>query len=217
MCLSTQSFFNKGASLPLLFVGFIVIVTLLIEGPVVFSTVWPEFQSTVLIYLVLLVVTAVLLMYSGFGDDLRMPFFTAIPTFVVVFLATGFFLGIFISPPVEKYTLQYEVLEIVFQIFVVSLVEELFFRGLIYKYSNWWIQGIIFGLYHYAAYYSEGYTGFAGVEAILIAMLFGITMGAIIHFGFKDNLKHGIPVTWGIHAAYNIAFATGLFSLAVLI
>ena len=89
-------------------------------------------------------------------------------------------------------------------------IRGMMFRGIIINYVGVIPQGILFGLFHTAAYYSiYG----LNIPAMLSAMVLGIAFGYVV----KTFPKRGIAVTWGVHAAWNIAILIPIFSLHFLL
>jgi membrane protease YdiL (CAAX protease family) len=126
---------------------------------------------------------------------------------------TGFIVGsIYNTAGLAGLGVNYEIAQVLLQIFVVSLTEELIFRGIILSYfpsvKGVILQGVAFGFFHIAAY-----STLTGINwgALVFAIILGIILGAIVLFARNESL--GLSITWGIHAGYNVAVLTGLFSI----
>jgi membrane protease YdiL (CAAX protease family) len=139
-------------------------------------------------------------------------FFDAMIYFVPIFLVTALIMGQTVKPVSGvTNTASYEILQILMQIFVVSITEELFFRGFVQNYLGWVIQAPVFALFHLAAYTSiYGLNLYAFITALVMGLLFGYIVKVFSNKGQKST---GLAITWGLHAGWNVAIATGMFFL----
>ena len=207
--------FKQAATVPLLVVSVFLEFFLLATGSTLFGAAWDGYNNIIVIYLV---VSIGLVVMSGTQQEfMKIEFFDALIIFVPVFFLTGFLVGsIYNSAGLVTLGVNYEIAQVLFQIFVVSLTEELIFRGIMLGYipnmKGAIIQGVAFGLFHVAAYSTlQG----LNVGALIAAIILGIVFGAIILL--VKNKSVGLSITWGMHAGYNVAVLTGLFSVLQLI
>lgn len=203
--------FKQAATVPLLVVSVLIEFFLLATGSYLFGSVWNGYNNVIIIYLV---ASIGLIVMSGTQKEfMHIEFFDALIVFVPIFLLTGFVVGsLYDSSALARQGVNYEVAQVLLQIFVVSLTEELIFRGILLGYlpnaKGVILQGVAFGFFHVAAYSTLN-----GVDwgSLVFAIIFGIFLGAIILV--VKNRSVGLSITWGMHAAYNVAVLTGLFSV----
>jgi len=202
------------ATIPLLIVSLVVELFLLVDGSFFFGNLWSEYQPVLMIYLV---ISAGLMAFAyGQGKSLMsLTFFDALIFFVPAFLITAVLVGQ-ISPPYNStYTTSYIIVQIIFQIFVVSITEELMFRGILIKYIGVIPQAILFSVFHLVAY-STVYG--LNIGAFISALIMGILLGYIVYLMSMNGMQsQSLAIVWGIHAGWNAAVATGIFSLAGVI
>jgi membrane protease YdiL (CAAX protease family) len=204
--------FKQAATVPLLVVSVLLEFFLLAAGSFLFGSEWSGYNNIIIIYMV---ASIGLIIASGTQQEfMKIEFFDALIIFVPVFLLTGFIVGsVYDTAGLAKLGVSYEIAQVLMQIFVVSLTEELIFRGILLSYmpnvKGVVIQGVAFGLFHVAAYST---LNGVSVGALLFAIVLGIFLGAII-LVLKNNKSLGLSITWGIHAGYNVAVLTGLFSV----
>lgn len=87
---------------------------------------------------------------------------------------------------------------VMFQAFVVTYSEEVFFRGVLAEKLGALPSAAIFSVFHLAVYTSTG----LNFGAFFTAFVFGILF-AVIYFGTRE--RAGIGVVWGLHFSWNIA------------
>ena len=214
----------KGATFPIALVSIIIDVYLYINGVTLFGAAFTNYLPAVQIYLFLIVILIPLSLYKNEFPILRLGISETILLFIPAFFITWFVLASISHVSILHSTNPFDtvLITLLFEIFVVAFTEEMFFRGLIqgilenYKipYPYIW-QGILFGLFHYAAYSDLGSADFS---SMLVAMIFGIAMGIIVYIGQRMyNSNYGIAITWGIHAGWNVALTIGLFTVGGLL
>ena len=207
--------FKRAATVPLLVVSVLLEFFLLAAGSYLFKSEWSGYNNVIIIYLV---ASIGLIVMSGTQHEfMKIEFFDAVIVFVPVFLMTGFIVGsIYNTAGLAGLGINYEIAQVLLQIFVVSLTEELIFRGVVLSYFpsvfGVILQGVAFGFFHIAAY--STLTGI-NWSALIFAIILGIGLGGIILM--TKNKSLGLSITWGIHAGYNVAVLTGLFSVLGLI
>ena len=206
MTISTFPSPKKLTSVPLLFMGIIVDLYLFVNGKALFGSQWDAYQTILLYYLVLLGAT---LFFAQNSPQLKISIMTAFIYFIPTFLIVVVFLSTFHQYP-NPPTLSFIVLTLINEIFVVSLSEEVMFRGVIINYIGVIPQGILFGLFHTMAYYT---VYGLDVYSMIIAMALGILLGFIVQM----KPKYGVAITWGIHAGWNVALLIPIFSLHYLL
>ena len=189
---------------PLLVVGMVVDIFLLVNGQLLFGSIWASYQSVLVLYLLM---DGVLLTFANKIPTLKIE--TSIIFFIPIFIMTTIVVGSFVIPPAGM-TLSYVVLVLVFQIFVVALTEEMMFRGVLLQYMGVIPQAVLFGIFHLTAYYS---VFGLDVGAVMVAMAMGLLFGYIV----KYYPRYGIVVAWAIHAGWNVSLALGIFGLGRLI
>jgi len=198
---------SKPITIPLLVISLIVEIFLLVDGSYFFQN-WSEYQQVIIIYLL---ISASLLGVSK-QQFFDISFFDAMIYFVPAFLITALIIGQTVRPLAGvTNTASYEALQILLQIFVVSITEELFFRGFVQNYLGWIIQAPVFALFHLVAY-----TSLYGIDlyAFFTALIMGLIFGYIVKiFSEKNKKSTGLAITWGMHAGWNVAIATGMFYL----
>lgn len=189
---------------PLLIVGMVVDIFLLVNGQLLFGSIWASYQSVLVLYLLM---DGVLLAFSNSIPTLKIE--TSIIFFIPIFIMTTMVVGSFVVPPAGM-TISYVVLVLVFQIFVVALTEEMMFRGVLLQYMGVIPQAILFGLFHLTAYYSV-----FGLDlgAVFVAMVMGLLFGYIVKF----YPRYGIVIAWAIHAGWNVSLTLGIFGLGRLV
>lgn len=197
-------------TIPLLLVSIIIELFLYIDGSYFFGSVWTTtFQTTLTTYLI---ISSVLLIFSftGIKGLMDLTFWDAMIFFVPTFILTTLFIGQ-ISRPINQ-PANYIIAMIIFQIFVVSITEELMFRGILIKYVGVIGQAILFTIFHLVAYTTE--LGGLSIIGFFEAFIMGLLLGFIIQWTEQAGMKStGLAVTWGIHAGWNVAVATGIFYL----
>ena len=90
---------------------------------------------------------------------------------------------------------------VLFQAFVVTYTEEVFFRGVLAERLRAVPSAAIFSVFHLTAYSVAGGLGL-NFGAFFTAFVFGLLF-AIIYFATKD--RAGIGAVWGLHLAWNLA------------
>jgi len=189
-------------TLPLIVVALFFDVFLLIDGNSIFGLAFTPYETVVGVYMAM---DAVLLGSLRLSPGLtKLTFMSSMVFFVPAFIITTVALSLnYTHKAGAPITFTQYIVIIIMQVFVVSLSEELLFRGLAEKYFGWIGQGILFGLFHLTAYQSEGFVWYS----IFIAMAFGIAMGYIVMIFTKylDHRDWGLSITWGIHAGWNVA------------
>jgi membrane protease YdiL (CAAX protease family) len=197
-------------TIPLLLVSIIIELFLYIDGSYFFGSVWTTtFQTTLTTYLI---ISSALLIFSfaGIKGLMDLTFWDAIIFFVPTFILTTLLIGQ-ISRPINQ-PANYIIAMIIFQIFVVSITEELMFRGILIKYVGVIGQAILFTIFHLVAYTTE-LSGLS-IVGFFEAFVMGLLLGFIIQWTEQAGMKStGLAVTWGIHAGWNVAVATGIFYL----
>ena len=202
-------------TLPLLLVAFVFDVFLLIDGSALLGSQFSQFQPEIEIYLAM---DSILLGGTRYIREINISFMSAMIFFVPVFIITVVSVGQiegygFASIQTQSLGFPYYITQIILQIFVVTLSEELLFRGLVEKYFGWIPQGILFGLFHISSYQLEGFSW----TGVVIAMIFGLVMGYIVKIASTmDRTGDGIAITWGIHAGWNLATMLGVFALGAV-
>jgi len=193
-------------SVPLIFLGVIVDLFLLVNGNTIFGSSFTAYQNVLLYYLVML---GAVFFFAGKTKQLNISIESAVIYFVPVFIITVLLVGDVVRSSATLVANQI-VMQLFLQIFVVALSEEMIFRGVIINYIGVIPQGILFGLFHTAAYYS-----IYGVDiyAMIMAMVMGVLWGYLV----KMYPKNGIAVTWGMHAGWNIALLIPIFSIKFLL
>lgn len=209
---------NKIITIPLAIFSILIAFYLLVNGGAIFGNSFSSgdaSQSIVEIYLLLdagvlfLVPFQTSPMYRVTASDLIF--------FVPAFLFTGLAIGNFYVPVIPNNTANYEILMIIFQIFVVTFSETWIFLGAIQTYlmdrhikSAFLIQAVLFGFFHYSAYGGS-------LTAMFQAIGFGLIVG-IIYLAFYQMKKPdwGLAISWGIHAGWNIALLTTIFAVSTL-
>lgn len=207
--MSNISFFPSGGrsvAIPLLAISIVIELFLLVDGSILFGSLWEDYQSVLVLYLIM---SGTLFAFVGRSPQANISIEDAVIYFVPAFVGGSLLIGSII-PRGPSIGLESYILEIVFQVFVVALTEEMLFRGVLINYIGVIPQGIVFGLFHLAAYTSVFGTSWI---SILTAMIMGILFGYIVKF----LPRKGIAITWGLHAAWNLAIITGAFGVAVLI
>lgn len=208
---SSISWFFSGkklATTPLLIVSLLIDFMLLVMGSLFFGKYWNGYENIVFIYMI---VTFGLLMVSQWNES-QITYMGAIILFLPAFFITGIVVGSLnnTSSLISNGT-SYVVMQLLIQIFVVSLSEEIIFRGVLLQsqYSIGVIpQAILFALFHWAAYSSQ--LGSTNYFAIFETFLLGLVLGYIIKYTPKKY--DPLAITWGIHAGWNVAIITGIFS-----
>lgn len=197
---------RKVTSFPLLVFAILADLWLFVNGSTLFGSEWGSYQQILLYYIILISATLLLANNSKqLKISLQTAFIFFVPTFMVTVIAISSIMNYSGST-----TFTQVIIVLVTQILVVSLSEEMMFRGIIINYVGVIPQGILFGLFHTAAYYSiYG----LNIPAMLSAMVLGIAFGYVV----KTFPKRGIAVTWGVHAAWNIAILIPIFSLHFLL
>lgn len=203
-------------TIPITLIGIIIDIFLLVDGVSIFGSIFEAYQQPLIIYLIML--GAVLFIGKKVpGMDIGIGKFTIY--FTIAFIPTALVIGTLVKVNVlnSNLSLQYYLLQIVFQIFVVAFAEEMIFRGVIQQYLGFIGQGVLFGFFHIAAYSTE-LPSSSILAALIIAMIFGILMGAIVKIMTDRGEKgEGLSMTIGIHSAFNLALTTGLFAAGALI
>ena len=203
--------FKRAAPIPLLVISILLEFFLLAAVSYLFGSAWNGYNNIIIIYLV---VSIGLIIMSGTQQEfMRIEFFDAVIVFVPVFFMTGLIVGsIYNTSGLTNLGVNYEIAQVLLQIFVVALTEELIFRGVILSYfprpKCVVFQGVAFGLFHIAAYSTLNGVNYG---ALVFAIILGVVLGAIV-FAVK-NKSLGLSITWGIQAGYNVAVLTGLFSI----
>ena len=209
-----MSYEAKVVSVPLLLVGILADLYFLINGTVVFGSLFNSYLPELSTYLAM---DAIMLALIGKTPELNISFVDALIFFVPAFILTTFVMDTVLHPSgfsLATYSFSYYIMQIFLEVFVVALSEEMLFRGLLQKYFGWFGQGILFGLFHLSAYTQEGF----GWESIIVAMIFGIAMGYIVKVANdKNGQGPGLAITWGIHSGYNLAIVLGVFTLGGVI
>ena len=214
----------KGSTFPIALVAIIIDIYLWINGVALFGVSFSNYVPVIQIYLLLAVIVLVLSIYKNEFPIFNLGISKTILAFIPAFFASWFILASFSHVSILDSTNPYDTIiaTLLYEIFVVAFTEEMLFRGVIQSwlenyripYPYLW-QGILFGLFHYAAYSGQYTNAYA---EMLVAMIFGIAMGVIVYVGqklFKTN--YGIAMTWGIHAGWNVALTIGLFTVGGLL
>ena len=201
------------SNLTVLLIALIIDAFLLINGGLIFGQSWQPLSGELREYIMLeaLILFLAVRTKNPFSEITiwrsMVYFVPSLLAFWVVFQAANILKGVIFSPlPVNDI-----IMNITFQIFVVSFSEELFFRGILLKYIGVVPQGILFGLFHLTAY-----NGIHGInyDSIFFACVFGIIYGVIVkYFQSKNKAGVGISITWGLHAGYNLAFLVGILTI----
>lgn len=205
-------------------IAVIIDIYLLINGVALFGEQFVNYEPDIELYLVMLAIVF-FASRSYKIPELHLGIGAVGLGFVPAFLASALILGNIETVNVLNAISQgpqYIFLQIAYQIFVVAFTEETIFRGVLLQIfeqqtvpAPWLVQGVLFGFFHYAAYSSL--VGFSWTS-ILVAMFFGSIMGLIVMlFQSKGYPAFGVAVTWGIHAGWNVALTTGLFSVGGII
>lgn len=205
--ISIFPFGSKGITIPLLAISIIVDLFLLVDGGVVFGSLWTDYQSVLVLYLI---IAGVMFAFVNRSPQMNISIEDAVIYFVPSFVLGSLLVGSLVGRSSAGISLEQYILEIVFQVFVVALTEEMLFRGVLINYIGVIPQGILFGLFHLAAY--ESIFGINWLS-IVEAMVMGIAFGYVV----KVFPKNGIAITWGLHSAWNVALLTGVFGLGLLI
>ncbi len=199
---------KKLATIPLLIVSLLMDFMLLVMGNLFFGSYWDGYENIVFIYMI---VTLGLLVVSKWNET-QITYMGTITLFLPAFFITGLLVGsIDNTSYLTSNGTSYVVMQLILQIFVVSLSEEIIFRGILLQsqYSIGVIpQAILFALFHWAAYSSQ--LGQTNYFAILETFILGLLLGYIIKYVPKKY--DPIAITWGIHAGWNVAILTGIFS-----
>ena len=224
MIQTADSYLYRIITFPFVIIAVIVDLYLLINGVALFGMQFANYVPDIELYLGMLAIVFVVSRSYNI-PELKLGLGDLGLGFVPAFLMTGLILG-----NVEKVNVLnavslgpgYLILQILYEIFVVAFTEETIFRGILLPVFQkqgiplpWMMQGIAFGFFHYAAYSSQ--FGFSW-SSIFVAIIFGSVMGLIVLlFQARGSASMGIAVTMGIHAAYNLALTTGLFSVGGII
>lgn len=201
------------SNLTILLIALIIEAFLLINGGILFGQSWQPLSGELREYIMLeaLILFLAVRTRNPFSEITiwrsMVYFVPSLLAFWVVFQAVNILKGVVFSPlPVNDI-----IMNIVFQIFVVSFSEELIFRGILLKYIGVIPQGILFGLFHLTAY-----NGIFGIDygSLFFACLFGVIYGVIVkYFQSKNKAGVGISITWGLHAGYNLAILVGILTI----
>ena len=194
------------ASVPLIFLGVMVDLFLLVNGNILFGSQFNAYQHVLLYYLVML---GSVFFFAGKTKQLNISIESAVIYFVPTFIITALLVGDVVRSSMMLVANEV-VMQLFLQIFVVSLSEEMIFRGVIINYIGVIPQGILFGLFHTAAYYS-----IYGVN--IYAMIMAMVMGTLWGYLVKMYPKNGIAITWGMHAGWNVALLIPIFSIKFLL
>lgn len=200
---------KKVATLPLLIIAILVEFFLLVMGNLFFGAAYSGYTNVIFIYMA---VTIALIGASGWQVN-QMTYFGAIALFTPAFFITGIIIGGLVNTSfLTTKGVDYVVLQILLQIFVVALSEEIIFRGILINYVGVIPQAILFALFHWAAYTAEfgGISTSVVIAGIFEAMVMGVLLGYIVKYVPKQ--WDPLAITWGIHAGWNVALSTGIFS-----
>ena len=201
-------------TMPLLLVSVIIELFLYVDGAYFFGSMWTStFQSALTTYLI---ISSALLVFafSGIKGLMDLTFWDAIIFFVPTFIITSLLIGQMTRPIGQ--TANYIIAMIIFQIFVVSITEELMFRGILIKYTGVIGQAILFTIFHLVAYTTE--LGGLSIIGFFEAFIMGLLLGFIVQWAEQAGMRSaGIAISWGIHAGWNVAVATGIFYMMGMI
>ena len=195
-------------TMPLLLVSVVIELFLYVDGSYFFGSMWTTtFQSALTTYLI---ISSALLVFSfsGIKGLMDLTFWDAIIFFVPTFIITTLLVGQ-VTRPINQPS-NYIIAMIIFQIFVVSITEELMFRGILIKYVGVIGQAFLFTIFHLVAYTTE--LGGLSIVGFIEAFIMGLLLGFIVQWSEAEGMKStGLAITWGIHAGWNVAVATGIF------
>jgi membrane protease YdiL (CAAX protease family) len=184
----------------------VILLYFLVNGSLLFGDTWGVWQNVTTVY-IFFVVAAVAFNKKEFMKPtaphvflwFAITFIIALIALTAVFAIVGLFgAGRKLLPvPVGAF-----LPTIVFQIFVVTYSEEIFFRGFLAATEKKKGFGIIvssfaFAVFHFAAYSSLGFTAIQFIQPLIAGVIFGIIYQNTEHFA-------GTGINWGLHAAYNI-------------
>lgn len=185
-------------------VSYILILFFLVQGPVLFGDSWKRWETVTLIYAMFMLPVLIFSL-------MRMESFT-IPAWKVlafygVTLVGAYFLFSFAFKGF-KYESGFPVggmlPTVVFQLFVIVMAEESFFRGFLLEVGKGrvglgvLVSAIMFSTFHLAAYSAAG----LNFMAFGVALVMGIALG----FTYLSTRRFaGLGVVLGIHAAWNLA------------
>ena len=189
---------------PFLFILLGIAVYFWINGEAHFPD-WTETYGTVIHYYIIMLFVFLIFAKEKIRKQIQTPLSKSIQQYVLGFFATFalmytlVLLNIFaigeISPNILWQTL-------IIQICIVSVAEELMFRGVLLGYMGVLASSFLFMLWHSAAYgvlwyeYTPEMTG-----ALIFAFLFGAILGFLVKYKPKSV---GIIGAMSIHAAYNL-------------
>lgn len=224
MIKTAQSLVWKLVTFPVIIIAVIIDAFLFVDGTALFGLQFTNYIPDIELYFFLLAI--VFFASRSYNiPELKLGLGQLGLGFVPAFILTALILG-----NVEKINVLnsislgpgYIFLQLLFEIFVVAFSEETIFRGILLTIFQrqglpvpWLIQGILFGLFHYAAYSQQ--IGFSWLS-IIVAIIFGSVMGLIVLMAqTRGDPAFGIAITWGIHAGWNVALTTGLFTVGGLL
>ena len=180
-----------------------------VNGPAHFPDWDSNYGDIILIYLGMMLV---FLFWSGRGtqEQMRTPLKTAVPTFVLFFIATYMVL-FFVSltgligtgelPPELFWQ------TVFLQVCVIATAEELMFRGVLLELTGVLMSSILFAAWHAYAY-GIRYYDLANVN--VVAIVFAFVIGLLLAMIAKQK-RFGLPAVIGVHSAYNL-FVVGAFA-----
>ncbi len=207
-----NSFYSTAMKLPFIFYFILVAVYFWINGAAHF----PEWNSTygtvILPYLVMMIA---FVLWAKTKADRRIEISTSlgIPAFAMSFIVTWIIVSLLVSFGI--FAIPFFPKEILFQtiiinIFVVSVAEEVMFRGVLleaFGKLGVFISAFLFAMWHMYAYNVIWYEGLelASFTGLVLAFVFGIILGFV-----ALKKEWGLPATIGIHAAYNLVIVGAL-------
>ncbi len=201
------------SKLSVLLVAIIVEAYLLVNGGLLFGQPWQPLLGELKMYILIdaLFLFLAIRIPNPFSEitiwKAMIYFVPSLLAFWLIFQAWNIYNGVTYSP----LSANSFIMNVLFQMFVVSFSEEMIFRGILLKYIGIIPQGILFGLFHLAAY-----NGLSGHDAssLILACALGIIYGVIVKcFQSKNKAGIGISITWGLHAGYNLAILVGLLNV----
>lgn len=190
-------------------VSYIAIMFFLIQGPVLFPKQWDRWQTITLVYAMMALPSLIFAVMGVAPFDT--PAWKHFAFFGLAAVGGGALFWTLFSQ--FKYTTGFPVGDVIptviYQVFVISLVEENFFRGFLLEIGQRGGTGVgvlasagMFSIFHLAAYSIAGLNFAAFGIAFAMGIAFGLIYLATRHYA-------GTGVTHGLHAAYNLVLLFG--------
>jgi len=159
-----------------------------------------EFKDILLVYM--LILASITANFNVKNPLMRMDWRVGIIKYVLTFFGVVIFLSMFPRMINYQTPFVFSFYAILFGM-VVAFNEDVIFGAILPDYVGKIPAALIFSLFHFSVYTSSS-RGMSLFVALAFAFIFGLLSQRIIRNG-----KLGLPVSAGIHAAYNL-FAMGL-------